>query len=174
MREYFLTTARIGHSKWTKEDTSLAATLWGDAEVTRYICATGRFSGEDIANRLALEINNGERYGIQYWPVFSLEDGAFLGCCGLRPHDNEKDVYELGFHLLKEHWGKGYATEAAGAVIGYAFDELKAANLIADHHPKNEASGKVLAKLGFHRIEDKYYPPTGLYHAAYLYCLPGQ
>ena len=59
-------------------------------------------------------------------------------------------------------------------MIGYALEKLNAANLTAGHHPQNEDSGKVLAKLGFHQTEHKYYPPTGLYHAAYLYRLPGQ
>ncbi len=174
MREYFLTTDRIGFSRWTKEDEALASSLWGDDSVTRFISATGRFSPEDVQKRLALELENGERFHVQYWPIFSLMDGAFLGCCGLRPNDIQKRIYELGFHLKKEHWGKGYASEAAGAVIGYAFDTLKAANLIAGHHPENSASQKVLLKLGFHRTGDAFYPPTGLYHAAYVYRLSGQ
>jgi RimJ/RimL family protein N-acetyltransferase len=152
----------------------LALSLWGDKEVTRYICATGKFSEEDVVKRLSLELENDARFGIQYWPIFSLNDGEFLGCCGLRLSGIEKGIFELGFHLKSSHWGSGYATEAAGAVIHYAFDTLQASNLIAGHHPQNEGSRKVLAKLGFHRICDAYYPPTGLYHAAYMYRLPDQ
>lgn len=174
MRTYFLKTERIGFSKWTKEDTDLAMSLWGEKDVTRYICATGEFSEQDILNRLSLEMENDARFHIQYWPIFSLMGGEFLGCCGLRPGGMEKGVFELGFHLKSSQWGKGYATEAAGAVIHYAFDTLQAANLIAGHHPQNEGSGKVLAKLGFHRMGDAYYPPTGLHHAAYMYRLPDQ
>lgn len=174
MRTYFLKTERIGFSNWTKEDLGLALSLWGDEEVARYICATGKLSEQDVLKRLSLEMENGARFHIQYWPIFSLEDGEFLGCCGLRPGDMDKGIFELGYHLKRSQWGKGYATEAAGAVIHYAFDALRAANLIAGHHPQNEGSGKVLAKLGFHRIEDAYYPPTGLYHAAYIYRLPDQ
>ncbi len=174
MRTYFLKTDRIGFSMWTKEDAALAFSLWGEGGVTRYLCATGRFSEQDVKKRLALEIENGTRFGIQYWPIFSMEDGTFLGCCGLRPHDIEKGIYELGFHLRQEHWGKGYASEAARAVIAYSFGTLQASNLIAGHHPQNNASQNVLLKLGFHRISDAYYPPTGLYHAAYMYRLPGQ
>jgi RimJ/RimL family protein N-acetyltransferase len=174
MRTYFLKTERIGFSKWTKEDASLALSLWGEAEVTRYICADGKFNKQDILKRLSLEMENDTRFCIQYWPIFSLKDGEFLGCCGLRPGDMEKGIFELGFHLKSCHWGKGYAAEAAGAVIHYAFDTLRASNLIAGHHPQNEGSGKVLAKLGFHRIGDAFYPPTGLNHAAYMYRLPDQ
>ena len=169
MRSYFLETGRIGFSKWTADDSALAHSLWGDEGVARFICGAGAFSIQEIEKRLALEIENNSRYSIQYWPIFSLTDGAFLGCCGLRPHDLDKGIYELGFHLTQDQWGKGYATEAAMAVIGYAFDVLKVNNLIAGHHPQNEGSKRVLLKLGFRRIEDAFYPPTGLYHAAYRY-----
>ena len=135
-------TGRIGFSKWTKEDAAFACSLWGDREVARFICSTSKFSKQDVQKRLALEIENSVRFHVQYWPIFSLEDGEFLGCCGLRPHDMEKGVYELGFHLKQEHWGKGYATEAAGAVINYAFDVLGVDNLVAGHHPPKHRFSK--------------------------------
>jgi len=169
MRNYFIETDRIGFSRWTADDFILARSLWGDSGVTRFICAGGKFSDQEIENRLSLEIANHINHGIQYWPIFSLANGAFLGCCGLRPHDLDKGGCELGFHLKQEHWGKGYATEAAKAVIDYALNTLKVKNLVAGHHPQNEGSRKVLLKLGFRRIEDVFYPPTGLQHAAYMY-----
>ena len=77
--------------------------------------------------------------------------------------------YEIGFHLRPEFWGRGYAAEAAAAVIRYAFKELKAEKLFAGHNPSNAASRKVLGKLGFAYIGDEFYPPTGLQHPPYLY-----
>lgn len=47
-REFFLKTNRIGFSRWTPEDFKLAELLWGDPEVTKYICASGIFSGDRI------------------------------------------------------------------------------------------------------------------------------
>lgn len=61
----------------------------------------------------------------------------------------------------------GYASEAAKAVIDYSFENLKADKLYAGHHPKNEASKRLLTRLGFHYIGKKYYEPTGLYHLSY-------
>lgn len=43
-REFFMTTKRCGFSRWEADDIKLAKLLWGDAEVTRYICASGSFS----------------------------------------------------------------------------------------------------------------------------------
>ncbi len=75
--------------------------------------------------------------------------------------------YEIGFHLRKKYWGKGYALEAAKAVIDYSFETLGADKVYAGHHPENEASRKVLTKLAFKYLEKKYYEPTGLYHPSY-------
>ena len=165
MRDYFMKTERIGFSTWTEDDVDFAETLWGDHEVTKLICASGIFTKEEIAKRLKTEIGNGAEYGVQYWPIFALDTNELIGCCGLRPR-KEKE-YEIGFHLRPEFWGMGYAKEAAEAVIAYAFTVLKAEKLFAGHNPKNLASQKVLAKLGFAYIGDEYYEPTGLYHPSY-------
>lgn len=164
-KDFFLMTNRIGFSKWQKGDIELAKLLWGDPDVTRYICASGKFSVDDISARLEKEINNETEYHVQYWPIFELFSKDLIGCCGLRPHGRNK--YELGFHLRPQFWGKGYATEAATAVIEDAFSVLKADALFAGHNPNNVASSKVLLKLGFRYIGDEFYEPTGLYHPSY-------
>lgn len=65
-RTYFLKTDRIGFSQWQEGDMPLAESLWGDSAVTRYICASGRFTKENIENRLRQEIRNQQRFGVQY------------------------------------------------------------------------------------------------------------
>lgn len=164
-RRYFLKTERLGFSEWMENDLPLAVKLWGNEEVTRYICADGRFGQSDISARLAKEIENNRRFHVQHWPIFTLSSGELVGCCGLRPHGDNK--YELGFHLLPEFWGQGYATEGAKRVIEYAFSVLKAESFFAGHNPNNKASAKVLHKLGFSYIGDEFYEPTGLYHPSY-------
>ena len=164
-RTFHLTTTRIGFSKWTADDLPLAEQLWGDPEVTRYICASGVFSPEDIAARLAKEIDNAQTYGIQYWPIFELASGELIGCCGLRPYN--ESVFEIGFHLRPKFWRQGFASEAANAAIDYAFSKLHAESLFAGHNPNNIGSKHVLGKLGFQYIRDEFYAPTGLYHPSY-------
>jgi RimJ/RimL family protein N-acetyltransferase len=167
MREFFMKTKRISFSKWNDSDLNLATQLWDDKEVTRFICATGIFTKQDIHHRLETEIQNDKLFHIQYWPIFELSTEELIGCCGIRPFDSEVRSYEIGFHLRKKYWGMGYAFEAAKAVIDYSFDALKADKLYAGHHPQNEASKKLLTKLGFQYIGDNYYEPTGLYHPSY-------
>lgn len=166
MREFFLTTERLGFGHWREEDLPLAASLWGEPEVTRYICASGVFSPEEIEARLALERENDRRYGIQYFPVFEKGSGELAGCCGLRPYDKE-GALELGVHLRKEFWGRGIGQEAVKAVIEYAFTLPGVEELRAGHNPKNEASRRLLAKVGFEYEGEEFYPPTGLYHPSY-------
>ncbi|HEX8643988.1 MAG TPA: GNAT family N-acetyltransferase [Allosphingosinicella sp.] len=56
---------------------------------------------------------------------------------------------ELGYWLKREHWGRGYATEAARALVAAARDSLRLRRLEAGHFIDNPASGRVLEKLGF-------------------------
>ena len=161
---YFLRSTRLGLRPWTPADLGMAQGLWGDARVTRLV--GGPFTDDEIRERLALEIANRETLGIQYWPAFRLEDDAFVGCCGFRPHP-APGALELGFHLLPEHWGQGYAGEAASIAIAHAFANLGSAAVYAGHHPENDRSRALLERLGFRRIGEELYPPTGRLHPMY-------
>ena len=158
-------TDRLGFSRWCPEDGELAWRLWGEPAVTRWLCASGIFSREEVAHRLELEMRHERECGVQYWPVFLQKTGEFAGCCGLRPRS--AGVYELGAHFRPEYWGRGYGTEAGRAVIRHAFSVLGAGELFAGHHPENTASQNLLGKLGFVRTGEELYPPTGLLHPPY-------
>ena len=167
-REYFLRSERLGFGVWEPQDLDLAIGLWGDPLVTRLIDSRGQLSEAQVAERLRTEITNREQHGIQYWPIFLLATQDHVGCCGLRPYDLPAKVLELGVHLRSSCWALGYATEGARAVIDYAFGTLGVQRLFAGHNPKNEASRRLLAKLGFRHTHDELYPPTGLLHPSYM------
>jgi ribosomal-protein-alanine N-acetyltransferase len=161
-------TARLGFRHWRPDDLDLALGLWGDPRVTRLIDARGQLTTAQIEERLAAEIAAQEAHGLQYWPIFLLESASHVGCCGLRPYDPPGRIYEIGFHIRADHWRRGYAYEAATAVMDYAFTTVGAAGLFAGHNPRNEPSRRLLTKLGFRYTHDEYYPPTGLEHPSYL------
>lgn len=165
---YFLHTERLQFRTWREEDLGLAQQLWGDPRVTAMI--DGAMTPEQVEERLRREIGLQNEFGVQYWPVFWRAGGEFVGCCGLRPY---QDIYQLGYHLRPEFWGRGLAEEAGRAVIGYAFETLRAPALFAGHHPENGASRRVLEKLGFAYTHDDVYPPTGVMHPEYLLRNPG-
>lgn len=149
MKDYFLKTGRLGFRTWREDDLDLAVGLWGDFEVTRWFDRRGPLSREQVRDRLERELATQRQHGVQYWPLFLLRGDGHVGACGLRPYDIEKGILEIGFHIRPDHWGKGYATEAARAVIKHAFDECRVKALFAGHNPKNEASRRLMKKLGF-------------------------
>ena len=163
---YFLRSERLGFRPWSLADLELATDLWGDPEVTRLI--GGPFSTEQVRERLSREIATAQSCGLQYWPIFLLATDEHVGCCGLRPYKTGERIYEIGVHLKKDHWGRGYALEATRAVMEYAFGTLAVVGLFAGHNPANQGSRRVLEKLGFRYTHDEFYPPTGLNHPSYI------
>ena len=165
---YFLCTGRLGFRRWKEDDIDFALGLWADIEVTNLIDARGKLTKQQVQDLLSKEIMTDKSYGIQYWPIFLRSNEEHIGCCGLRPYDVSGKIFEIGFHIRSKHWGCGFASEAARAVIEYAFTTLDASALFAGHNPKNEASRHLLDKLGFRYTHDEYYNPTGLNHPSYL------
>lgn len=81
-------------------------------------------------------------------------------------------TYEIGWTIRKDMRGKGYATEAAKALMDYAFEELHAGIVQAHCDSRNQASEKVMRKLGMTLADDtgtRYYPKTGISSGEYLY-----
>src|SRR5437868_6823764 len=115
---------RLIFRSWSDADIDLATKLWGNPEVMRYL--GGPYTTAQIEQRLRREIDNGRQFGIQYWPIFVKENGVHAGVCGLKPYKPELREFELGFHLLPDFWGRGYASEAAHAAIDFAFKSIGA------------------------------------------------
>ncbi|MFE6973078.1 GNAT family N-acetyltransferase [Streptomyces sp. NPDC057682] len=78
-------------------------------------------------------------------------DGAFLGWCTVAQWDPVHRSASLGYCYSEAAWGHGYATEAAGALLGWAFDTLDINRVQAEADTRNGASARVLEKLGFVR-----------------------
>ena len=102
--------------------------------------------------------------GLGRYAVIRRQDEEFLGWCGLKYHP-EADVVDLGYRFFQAHWKKGYATEAANAMITYGFDRLKYPFLVAHSHIKNFGSQKVLERCDFKQIKQITYDnqPAFLY-----------
>ena len=63
-----------------------------------------------------------------------------------------RSMVELGYWIGEPHWGKGYCSEAAAALIEYAFDRLRIERILAEHLRSNPASGRVMTKAGMRRV----------------------
>jgi len=88
-----------------------------------------------------------EERGYGLWAVDSLATGELMGRCGLQdiPETGEVEVDGL---LARESWGQGYATEAAREALRFGFEVVRVPAVVGIVHPGNEASKRILEKLG--------------------------
>lgn len=166
--EYFLKSERLEFRHWREDDLPLAISLWGDPEVIRFVDVRSKLTDAEVKEIFEKYLALDRESAISYWPIFLRSDGEFVGCCGLRPHGDEKDIYETGFYIRSRYWRQGFAEEAACAVIRYAFEILRVKALKAGHNPKNAGSRRILEKLGFVYLRDEFYAPTGMEHPKYI------
>ena len=92
-------------------------------------------------------MNSYEQNGFGLYKVELKESGEAIGICGLVKRDTLPDA-DIGFAFLPEYWNKGYAHESAAAVMRYALDVLGLDRILAIATPDNEASAKLLRKIG--------------------------
>ena len=160
-------TERLLITTWTDRDLEDACALWGDPKVMQFIDVRGGLNRDQVWEKLHQEIERQQKFGVQYWKLLLKETKKTTGCCGLRPYNLKNRIYEIGFHIMSAYWGKGYASEAANAVIRYAFDKMRAPKLFAGHNPRNSTSKAMMEKLGFKFVGEQFYEPTGLNHPSY-------
>jgi ribosomal-protein-alanine N-acetyltransferase len=86
------------------------------------------------------------------WRLEARTDGAFVGLAGLRVSAGSSEP-QLFYALDPAYWGRGLATEAAAAVMDYAFEDLGWSELLASTDPPNQASIHVMERLGMRFLE---------------------
>jgi|APLak6261662433_1056034.scaffolds.fasta_scaffold00364_6 RimJ/RimL family protein N-acetyltransferase len=142
-----LTTERLYLKEFTIDDAQLLIDLNSDPEVTRY---TGDGPVKDIteAKRILTDIIFPQyKNKMGRWAVYLNTTDEFIGWCGVKYVEEEKE-YDLGYRFYKKHWGKGYASEAASAVMNYALNTLQLKEIIGRAAIDNKASIAVLKKMG--------------------------
>ena len=108
---------------------------WTDpARAQRFIATCRQLAEEGSGARLAID---------------RVSDGEFIGWCGLTRWNPDFRSASLTYCLEEAAWGHGYATEAARALLKWAFDTLDLNRVQAEADTRNVASGRVLEKLGF-------------------------
>lgn len=112
-------------------------------------------------------LNSYARHGHGLYLVESRESGESMGMCGLLRRDQFQDI-DLGYALLPEFWARGYAHEAAAAVLHFGHTTIGAPRILGLVRPDNVPSIRVLEKLGFtftelRQIGNTDAPPTAIY-----------
>ncbi|MDT0557973.1 GNAT family N-acetyltransferase [Ichthyenterobacterium sp. W332] len=107
-------------------------------------------------------IEDYKRYGISRLVVEEKDTGHFIGWSGLRfynkkhQYNGNYNFFDVGYRLLPEFWGKGYATESAKASLDYGFNTIGLNVIYGITEKENEASHKVLLKIGLNYTVDFY------------------
>ncbi len=118
------------------------------------------FSEEEVEGWIQWNIQNYQKYKHGLWAVILKEGEVFIGDCGITMQNIGNEVVpEIGFHIIKEYCNKGYATEAAYACKGYAFNVLHYQNIFSYTTVLNVPSQKVAEKIGMKIY--KYFEKNG-------------
>ena len=132
--------------------------VWGDRETMSFYPEP--YSDERIREGISKQINTFKKNGYGLFAVLDKNTGAFLGDCGITIQDIDGvEEYEIGYHIKKEHWGLGYAPEAARAVKRYGFETLKLRKLSSYMESTHKQSRKVAEKIGM-KLEKEYLNPN--------------
>ncbi len=158
-------TDRLFIRPWNDTDASKYQTLSKDVGYNVF-SSPGHFSvrnDTEALEKLKLRMTLFQERGLGKFPVFLKATDEIIGTCGLEPYLIEgKSEVELGYRLCLAHWGKGYATEAAKAILQYGFSDLKLEKIVAFAVPQNSQSLKIIEKLGFRYL--KTFEHAGLPH----------
>ena len=135
------------------EDAADLAVAYADPEVVRYIGDGTTATLAEVEEGIAQWLERWDSWGLSLCSLERREDGRVLGRVGFLLWDPDTwevpgDEVELGWLLAREHWGKGYATEAALALRDWAFDERGLTRLISLISPTNLASIGVAERIG--------------------------
>ena len=144
--DFPLTGERLLLRPFEPDDVAAAHRVYSDPRVMRWVGSGPVVRRAQTEAMLAGYIAHQRRYGFSFWAVIERASGELIGDAGLYTRIEQ---VELGYTLARQHWGKGYGTEAAALCVQAAFDSLRLAQLEALVRPENTASAAVVKKLGF-------------------------
>jgi RimJ/RimL family protein N-acetyltransferase len=142
-----LTTARLRLRGLRGSDYEHYAALYADPEVTRFIGTGETWDRGRAWRHMAFVHGHWWLGGAGMWVVEETASGSFAGMIGFSEPATWPG-FELGGHLARCHWGKGFASEGARAAMAYAFDVLRRERLISLVNPANYASIRVAERIG--------------------------
>ena len=143
-----LETERLFLRAFTKDDLAPFAEMVADAEVMQKATYDGTPMTQAQAwNWLCLMLGHWHMRGYGIWGVEEKSSGELIGRIGLQFLDWFEDV-ELVWMLSRPAWGKGYASEGAGAAINFGFEILNLPRITAVIHCENQASIQLAERLG--------------------------
>jgi RimJ/RimL family protein N-acetyltransferase len=138
-----------------------SAALWADPKVTQYIGGKP-FTKEESWTRLLRYVGHWSLLGYGYWVVEEKETREFVGEVGFADYQRDLEpslngIPEIGWALVSQAHGKGYATEAVFAATAWGDAHFRSATTACIIHPDNVSSIRVAAKCGYRKSQSTTY-----------------
>jgi RimJ/RimL family protein N-acetyltransferase len=157
-------TPRLILRRWREEDVAPMAAVNADPEVMRWIRDGSVRDERQTREGIAGWERDWETEGFGLFALEVRATGRLAGFTGLAVPRFLPEVLpavEIGWRLGRDHWGRGLATEAARAVAAFGFEERGLARIVSIAQVGNEASQRIMAKLGMRLERETVSPGTG-------------
>lgn len=152
-----LETERLILREYVKEDFDALFEIVSDQETMQHYPAP--FNEEKTKNWIAWNMENYEKYGFGLWAVVLKETGAFIGDCGVTIQNIDGEMLpEIGYHIHKKYWRKGFAKEAARAVRDWVFQNTQYNTIYSYMKYTNIGSYSTAMANGMKKVKE--YPDT--------------
>jgi [ribosomal protein S5]-alanine N-acetyltransferase len=150
-----LETKRLVLREITPDDFRELYRMNSDPEIMKYVGDGSTRNHEQMLRELEMLISHYTRKpGLGIWATILKDTDTFAGASGLVYYDNTPEI-EIGYRMLKEHWNKGYATEASTGLLEYGFKTLRLNKIVSSAHVENHASRRVMEKIGMTYIDNR-------------------
>ena len=141
-------TERLRLRPFAFDDEAAVFALASDPAIARFVRFEAHRTPADTRVFLELAAEHYRRGDLFAMAIILREDERLIGSCGFVSQAPERKAAEIGYWLGKPHWGKGYAVEAARALVRYGFEQMGLERVEAKCSLENYASQRVIEKLG--------------------------
>jgi ribosomal-protein-alanine N-acetyltransferase len=150
-----LHTERLTLRRSADDDTERLLEVFGDPEVMRFVGRGAPLDRDALVASQARVLEHWRTHGFGPLSVVERATVRVVGEAGLQVLEGGPDI-EVTYTLARAVWGRGYATEAAAAVLEWGFGTLALTRVVGVAYPDNTASRRVLEKLGMRRAGLRY------------------
>ena len=148
-----LETERLILREYTLEDFDALYEILSDAETMKHYPSP--YDENGTMRWLRWSLDNYEKYGFGLWAVILKENGQFIGDCGITMQNIDGQMLpEIGYHIHKNHWRRGYAKEVASAVRNWCFENTEFDSVYSYMTSTNTASWSTAASIGMKKIKE--------------------
>lgn len=150
---FLIETKRLNLRELNENDEAFLYNILSDIETMRYYPAP--YDINRVRNNIQSSMKSYKENGFGLWGIILKEQNKFIGQCGITKQDIDgTSVPEIGYHINKEFWRKGFATEAAIASLKYGFNKLHLNDIYIHTYVKNIPSQRIAEKLNMKKVKE--------------------